>query len=55
MILTHCARLMSIVHSMGFGRVLFQQRSAETVYQHLHHPAKTINGFLCLFIVFLKS
>ena len=31
-------------------------RSAETVCQHLHHPAKkTINGFLCLLIVFLKS
>ena len=29
-----------IVRSMGFGRVLFQQRSAETVYRHLHHPAK---------------
>ena len=44
-----------IVHSMCFGRVLFQQRSAETVYWHLHHPAKTINRFLCLLIVFLKS
>ena len=45
----------SIVRSMGFGGVLFQWRSAETVYRHLHHPAKTINGFLCLLIVFLKS
>ena len=44
-----------ILRFMGFGRVLFQQRSAETVYRHLHHPAKTINGFLCLLIVFLKS
>ena len=33
----------------------FRQKSAETVYRHLHHPAKTINGFLCLLIVFLKS
>ena len=41
---------------MDFGRVLFQQRSAETVYWQLHHPAKKmINGFLCLLIVFLKS
>ena len=32
-----------IARSMGFGRVLFQLRSAETVYRHLHHPAKTLN------------
>ena len=47
--------LLTIVRSMGFGRVLFQQRSAETVYWHLHHPAKTINGFLCLLIVFCET
>ena len=28
---------------------------SETVYRHLHHPAKTINWFLRLLIVFLKS
>ena len=44
-----------IVRSIGFGRDLFQQRSAETVHRHLHHSAKTINGFLCLLIVFLES
>ena len=27
-------------HSMDFGRVLFQQRSEETVYRHLHYPGK---------------
>ena len=30
----------STVCLLDFGRVLFQWRSAETVYQHLHHPAK---------------
>ena len=25
---------------LDFDRVLFQQRSAETVYRHLHHPTK---------------
>ena len=41
---------------MDFGRILFRQRSAETTHWHLHHPAKkTINGFLCLLIVFHKS
>ena len=34
------------VRSIGFGRVLFQQRSAETVYRYLHHPAeKQLTGF----------
>ena len=28
------------VRFMDFGRVLFQLRSAETVYWYLHHPAK---------------
>ena len=32
--------LYTIVRSMGFGGDLFQWRSAETVYRHLHHPAK---------------
>ena len=48
----------SIVYTvclLDFGSFLFQWRSAETVYRHLHHPAKSINGFLCLLIVFLKS
>ena len=33
----------SKVYSLAFGRVLLQQMSSETVYQHLHHPAGKIN------------
>ena len=42
---------------MAFGRVLLQQRSAETVYQHLqqHHLQETINEFLCPLLVSLES
>ena len=29
--------------------------SVEIVYRHLHHPAKTINGFLCPLVVLRKS
>ena len=29
------------VNSLAFGRVLLQQRSAETVYRHFHHPARS--------------
>ena len=45
------------VHSLALGRVLLQQRSAETVYRHLHHPAQQemINGGFCPLIVFLES
>ena len=32
--------LKATVCLLDFGRVLFQWRSAEIVYRHLHHPAK---------------
>ena len=41
---------------MDFGRVLFQKRSAETIYWHLHHPAKNDQRVsLSVLIVFLES
>ena len=40
---------------MDFGRVLLQQSSAETAYLQLPTLQETINRFLCLLIVFLKS
>ena len=45
--------LTQFLHSVE--HTLFFQWSVETVYWHFHHPAKTINRFLCLLIVFLKS
>ena len=46
-----------IVRSMGFGRVYFN-RGLQRLYtgkKQLTKKIKTINGFLCLLIVFLKS
>ena len=46
----------SIVRSMGFGRLLFQQRPAETVYRHLHPPAKKqLTGFFICLLFFLRT
>ena len=41
-------------HSLEFGRVLLQYRSAQTLFRHLHHPARN-NRFLCPLLLFLKS
>ena len=54
--LSQSFKTISIVRCMGFGRVLFKWSPAETVYRHLHHPAKNnLRVSFSLLIVFLKS